>query len=126
MTQKAHDIKIDVETHFLDGHSDPSEYRYVFSYTITITNVGQKAAQLISRYWLITDADNHTEEVRGPGVVGEQPMLSPGNSFRYTSGTVFRTPVGTMQGSYELRDEDGVTFKASIPVIGFSRPGVLH
>lgn len=127
MTELSHnDIKIDVETEFLDEQSEPAEDRYVFAYTITITNKGDHGAQLLKRHWIITDANNHVQEVKGDGVVGEQPYLKPGTSFRYTSGTIFETPVGTMEGTYQMVADDGAVFEADIPVIGFSRPGSLH
>ena len=120
------DIKIDVETEFLAEQSEPADDRYVFAYTITITNTGGKGAQLLKRHWIITDANNQVQEVKGDGVVGEQPYLQPGTSYRYTSGTIFETPVGTMEGSYEMQDDDGDLFAATIPTFSFSRPGALH
>jgi ApaG protein len=104
---KKYEINISVTTNYLEDQSDPASDRYVFSYTINIANVGTVAAQLISRHWIITDADNVTQEVKGLGVVGEQPLLRPGESFEYTSGTAMATPVGTMRGSYQMAAEDG-------------------
>jgi ApaG protein len=98
----------------------------VFAYTITIANTGTVAAQLISRHWIITDAENVTQEVKGLGVVGEQPLLRPGESFEYTSGTAMATPVGTMRGTYQMVAEDGNKFDAEIPVFTLSMPRVLH
>lgn len=115
-----------VETAFVPEQSDASRDRYVFSYTITITNVGSVAAQLISRHWLITDATGEVQEVRGLGVVGVQPLLQPGENFQYTSGCVLATPVGTMQGSYQMVAEDGTAFEAPIPPFTLTMPRVLH
>ena len=123
---KKYEINITVTTNYLDDQSDPASDRYVFSYTINIANVGTVAAQLISRHWIITDADNVTQEVKGLGVVGEQPLLRPGESFEYTSGTAMATPVGTMRGSYQMAAEDGNKFEAEIPQFTLSMPRVLH
>ncbi len=119
-------ISISVNTAYLADQSDPSADRYVFAYTITIANTGTVAAQLISRHWIITDAENVTQEVKGLGVVGEQPLLQPGESFEYTSGTAMATPVGTMHGSYQMVAEDGNKFEAEIPEFTLSMPRVLH
>lgn len=110
----------------LAEQSDDADNRYVFSYTITITNKGDETVQLLSRHWVITDSNNHVQEVRGQGVVGEQPVLRPGQSFEYTSGTVLSTPVGTMAGSYQMVTEDGSKFDAPIPKFVLSVPRVLH
>jgi ApaG protein len=123
---KKYHISINVNTAYLDEQSDPSADRYVFAYTITIANTGTVAAQLISRHWIITDAENVTQEVKGLGVVGEQPLLRPGESFEYTSGTAMATPVGTMHGSYQMVAEDGNKFDAEIPVFTLSMPRILH
>ncbi len=123
---KKYEINISVTTNYLEDQSDPASDRYVFSYTINIANVGTVAAQLISRHWIITDADNVTQEVKGLGVVGEQPLLRPGESFEYTSGTAMATPVGTMRGSYQMAAEDGNKFDAEIPQFTLSMPRVLH
>lgn len=123
---KKYQISIRVDTAYLAEQSDPSADRYVFAYTITIANSGTIAAQLISRHWLITDAHDATQEVKGLGVVGEQPLLRPGESFEYTSGTALATPVGTMQGSYQMVAEDGNKFDAEIPRFTLSMPRVLH
>jgi ApaG protein len=123
---KKYHININVNTAYLAEQSDPSADRYVFAYTITIANTGTVAAQLISRHWIITDAENVTQEVKGLGVVGEQPLLRPGESFEYTSGTAMATPVGTMRGSYQMVAEDGNKFDAEIPVFTLSMPRVLH
>lgn len=123
---KKYQININVNTTYLAEQSDPSADRYVFTYTISITNSGTVAAQLISRHWIITDAENVTQEVKGLGVVGEQPLLRPGESFEYTSGTALATPVGTMRGTYQMVAEDGNKFDAEIPVFTLSMPRVLH
>ena len=123
---KKYQISINVDTAYLAEQSDPSADRYVFTYTITITNSGTVAAQLISRHWIITDAENVTQEVKGLGVVGEQPLLRPGESFEYTSGTAMATPVGTMRGTYQMVAEDGNKFDAEIPQFTLSMPRVLH
>ena len=123
---RKYEINVSVTTNYLEDQSDPASDRYVFSYTINIANVGTVAAQLISRHWIITDADNVTQEVKGLGVVGEQPLLRPGESFEYTSGTAMATPVGTMRGSYQMAAEDGNKFEAEIPQFTLSMPRVLH
>ena len=123
---KNYQISINVETAYLAEQSDPSADRYVFAYTVTISNTGTVSAQLISRHWIITDAENVTQEVKGLGVIGEQPLLRPGESFEYTSGTAMATPVGTMRGSYQMVAEDGVRFDAPIPEFTLSMPRVLH
>jgi ApaG protein len=123
---KKYQISINVNTAYLAEQSDPSSDRYVFAYTITIANTGTVSAQLISRHWIITDADSVTQEVKGLGVVGEQPLLRPGESFEYTSGTAMATPVGTMHGTYQMVAEDGNKFDAEIPQFTLSMPRVLH
>ena len=123
---KKYQITINVDTTYLADQSDPSSDRYVFSYTITIANTGTVAAQLISRHWIITDADNVVQEVKGLGVVGEQPLLRPGESFEYTSGTAMATPVGTMRGTYQMVAEDGNKLDAEIPQFTLAMPRVLH
>ena len=119
-------INIAVRVNYLPEQSDEADNRFVFAYTVTITNVGHVNAKLVSRHWVITDAHRHVQEVRGQGVVGEQPLLSPGQSFEYTSGTVLSTQVGTMSGSYQMVAEDGVGFEALIPQFVLSVPRVLH
>jgi len=119
-------IRIEVETTYLDEQSEPREHRYVFAYTITIRNEGSSAARLLTRHWLITDANGKVQEVRGDGVVGEQPYLRPGQGFRYSSGTVIETPVGAMQGSYQMVGDDGLAFDAPIAPFRLAIPGVLH
>src|SRR5918994_1881322 len=119
-------IGIEVETAYLDEQSEPREHRYVFAYTITIRNEGQIPAKLLSRRWLITDANGKVQEVRGEGVVGEQPHLQPGQGFRYSSGAVIETPVGAMEGTYTMRADNGQEFDAPIPAFGLAMPGVLQ
>lgn len=121
-----HKIRVDVETSYLDEQSDPKERRYVFSYTITIRNEGQVAARLLTRHWVITDANGKVQEVRGDGVVGEQPYLKPGQGFRYSSGAVLETPVGAMQGSYQMIADDGLRFDAPIPAFRLAMPGIVQ
>lgn len=120
------DIRIDVESEFIPGQSDPDSGRFAFAYTITIRNTGAVAAKLLTRRWLITDANGKVQEVRGDGVVGEQPHIKPGQGFRYTSGAVLDTPVGAMQGSYQMLDDAGRRFDAPIPAFRLAVPGLLH
>lgn len=119
-------IDVAVETSYLEEQSLADENRYVFAYTITIRNQGSVAAKLLTRHWVITDGNGEVQEVQGSGVVGEQPHLQPGEKFRYTSGTVMDTPVGTMHGSYQMRADDGFEFDADIPVFRLSTPRTLH
>jgi len=121
-----HNIEVDVETAYLEEQSSPSMNRYVFSYTITIRNEGTAPAKLLTRHWIINDANGNVQEVHGEGVVGEQPYLKPGESFQYTSGTVIETPVGSMEGSYQMLSEDGTPFNADIPAFTLSLPNKLH
>jgi ApaG protein len=123
---KKFEIEVAAVTQYLEEQSDPATGRYVFSYTITIRNTGTVAAQLISRHWIITDAESHVQEVRGLGVVGHQPFLKPGESFEYTSGCALATPVGTMRGSYQMTAEDGTQFDAPIAEFTLAMPRVLH
>ncbi len=118
--ENPYDIDVQVETAYVSEHSEPDEDRFVFAYTITLVNRGSVTAQLISRHWFITDADNRTEEVEGEGVVGEQPVLKPGEGFRYTSGAVIETPVGTMHGTYQMVKPDGSGFDAAIAPFSLS------
>lgn len=111
---------------YLEEQSDADNDRYVFAYTITVENLGTVAAQLVARHWIITDANSEVQEVRGPGVVGEQPVLQPGASFEYTSGCHLSTPVGTMRGSYQMVAADGTPFEAEIAQFTLSIPRVLH
>ena len=121
-----HKISIEVETDFLNDQSEPRQDRFVFSYTITIRNEGEVPARLLTRHWIITDANGKVQEVRGNGVVGEQPYLKPGQGFRYSSGAVLDTPVGSMQGSYQMVGDDGVRFDAPISPFRLAMPGVLN
>ena len=123
---KKYQISVSVDTAYLAEQSDPAADRYVFAYTIKIANTGTVAAQLISRHWIITDAENVVQEVKGLGVVGEQPLLNPGEHFEYTSGTALATPVGTMHGTYQMVAEDGNKFDAEIAVFTLAMPRVLH
>ena len=126
MSSPVNKIRVDVETSYVDEQSDPNERRYVFSYTITIRNEGAVPARLLTRHWIITDANGKVQEVRGDGVVGEQPHLKPGQGFRYSSGAVLETPVGAMQGSYEMIDDDGQRFDAPIQPFRLAMPGILQ
>jgi ApaG protein len=126
MADKKHDISVTSRTAFIPDQSDLESGRYVFAYTITIINTGSVPAQLVSRHWIITDSNNQVQEVRGLGVVGEQPTLRPNESFQYTSGTAIATPVGTMRGSYQMVADGGVQFEAPIPEFTLSMPRVLH
>lgn len=121
-----HHIEVDVKTTYIPEQSDPGGSRYVFAYTITIRNVGRVPAKLLTRHWIINDSNGKVQEVRGEGVVGEQPYLKPGEGFQYTSGTMIETPVGTMQGSYQMLGDDGVEFDAEIPAFMLSIPRTLH
>lgn len=126
MTKENPAININVKTNFIEAQSDPDQQRYVFSYTITITNESASTAQLLSRHWIITDSNNKVQEVRGEGVIGEQPFLKPGESFEYTSGTLLETPVGSMHGSYQMLGEQGQNFEAPIAPFRLAVPKVLH
>jgi len=126
MEQDPHKIRVDVDTSYLEEQSDPRERRYVFSYTITIRNEGTVPARLVTRHWIITDSNGKVQEVRGEGVVGEQPYLKPGQGFRYSSGAVLETPVGAMQGSYQMMGDDGAQFDAPIAAFRLAMPGLLH
>jgi ApaG protein len=119
-------IRVNVETSYVPDQSDPGSQRYVFSYTITILNEGKEPARLLRRHWLITDANGKVQEVRGDGVVGEQPHLQPGQGFRYSSGAILETPVGTMQGSYSMETDQGAHFDAPIAPFRLAMPGILH
>ena len=124
--EKRYEIQVSAKTQYLADQSDEAAGRYVFAYTITIRNVGNVSAQLISRHWIITDSQGLVQEVRGLGVVGAQPVLRPGESHEYTSGTAIATSVGTMRGSYQMTAEDGNRFDAPIPEFTLSVPRVLH
>ena len=126
MENKKYEIRIEVATNYVVDQSEPDVGRYVFAYTITIENLSVVAARLLSRHWVITDANGKVQEVTGDGVVGEQPHLNPGESFRYSSGAVLETPVGAMQGSYRMEADNGTNFEAPIPPFTLAVPGVLH
>lgn len=119
-------INVTVTTHFLESQSEPDAGRFVFGYTIRISNNGQQKAQLKRRHWVITDSNGKVQEVRGDGVVGEQPNLAPGEAFEYSSGAIIETPVGTMQGEYEMLGEDGSAFGAPIAPFTLAVPGILQ
>jgi ApaG protein len=119
-------IEVTVKTTYVPGQSAPESNRYVFAYTVTITNAGDVPARLLTRHWIITDANEKIQEVRGEGVVGEQPYLVPGMTFEYTSGTILETPVGVMRGSYQMETDDGTRFDAEIPAFTLSVPRTLH
>lgn len=127
MDQKQdYNIKVAAQSFYIEEQSDPEQDRYVFAYTITIRNEGSIPAKLLTRHWIITDSNGQVEEVRGDGVVGEQPYLRPGEGFQYTSGAVLKTPVGSMKGSYQMLADDGITFDAEIPAFTLSVPRTLH
>jgi ApaG protein len=123
---KKYEITVVPQAAYLADQSDPSRNQYAFAYTITLTNRGNVPAQLLSRHWIITDGDHHVQEVKGLGVVGQQPLLKPGESFEYTSGASVPTAVATMRGTYQMVAEDGHAFEAQIPVFTLSVPRVLH
>ena len=125
-TEASHNIKVDVETVYIESQSVPEQNRFVFAYTVTIRNVGTVPAKLLTRHWIITDSNGKIQEVRGDGVVGEQPWMRPGDDFEYTSGAVLETPVGTMGGSYQMLADDGTEFEAPIPTFTLSIPRTLH
>jgi ApaG protein len=119
-------IRVSVRTSYIPEQSAPREHRYVFAYSIRIANEGQTPAQLLNRHWIITHGTGHVEEVKGPGVVGAQPRLEPGQAFEYTSGCVLSTPHGTMHGTYEMKRDDGSTFAATIAPFSLSMPYALN
>ena len=121
-----HSIEVSVRTVYVSAQSSPENNRYVFAYTITITNSGTVPSKLLTRHWIITDANEKIQEVRGEGVVGEQPYLVPGMSFEYTSGTILETSVGVMRGTYQMVADDGTRFDAEIPAFTLSVPRTLH
>lgn len=126
MTNPPHNIKVRVRSTYVEEQSSPENEQYVFAYTITIENIGTIPAKLLTRHWIITDANGKIREVRGDGVVGEQPYLRPGEAFRYTSAAMIETPVGSMHGSYQMIADDGVAFDAPIVAFGLSIPKLLH
>lgn len=123
---EAHNIDVSVDSAFIKSQSDEDQGRFVFAYTVTIHNAGLVPAKLVTRHWVITDSNGKTQEVKGEGVVGEQPYLRPGEAFQYTSGTMLETPVGTMQGSYQMIADDGTEFDAEISPFTLAAPRTLH
>jgi ApaG protein len=121
-----YEFSVHVRPRYLEEHSNPEDQHFVFAYTVTIRNTGKRTAKLVSRHWIITDGNNQVEEVRGEGVVGEQPVLKPGESYEYTSGCPLPTPVGSMRGTYHCLADDGTTFEAMIPEFVLSMPRTLH
>jgi len=119
-------IEVSTVTNYIANQSLPGDSRFVFSYTISITNIGTVPATLLRRHWIITDANNKVQEVHGDGVVGEQPYLLPGETYRYTSGAMLETPVGCMEGNYDMLADDGMEFEAAIPVFSLKVPNTLH
>ncbi|HBG30782.1 Co2+/Mg2+ efflux protein ApaG [Candidatus Macondimonas diazotrophica] len=128
MTEESSTYRIDVSvlSEYLPLESDSATARFVFSYTVTLRNLGTVTARLLSRHWVITDGEGHVQEVRGEGVVGEQPTLEPGATYTYSSGAMLETPVGSMRGSYQMVAEDGTHFEAEIPVFTLAVPSQLH
>jgi len=119
-------VSVKVKTAYIEEQSSPAQDRYVFAYTITINNLGETGAKLLSRHWIITDGHGSKQEVKGEGVIGEQPFLEPGESFEYTSGTVMESPVGSMHGSYQMISDDDEKFDAIIPAFTLNIPHALH
>lgn len=119
-------IDVEIESFYLPKQSEPSESRFVFGYTISIKNTSDKPVKLLKRHWLITDANENTQEVNGIGVVGEQPYLQPNEIYQYTSGSVIETPIGCMQGSYKMISNDGAEFEVVVPAFSLSKPHILH
>jgi len=126
MNEKHYNISVSSETLYIREQSSPRDSRYVFAYTMTIKNTGTMAARLLRRHWVITDANGKIQEVKGDGVIGEQPHILPGETHQYSSASVLETPVGCMQGSYDMIADDGVEFEANIPVFNLSLPNALH
>ena len=119
-------VCIQVQSVYVESQSIPEEERYVFAYTITIRNLGRFTVQLLGRYWLITNSNGRQTEVQGEGVVGEQPLIPPGGEFQYTSGAILETPLGTMEGHYEMVDHQGQPFQTAIPVFRLAIPTLIH
>jgi len=126
MDSARYNIQVSVETQYIEKESDPEHNRYVFAYTVTIVNQGSVGAKLLSRHWVISDAEGNSQEVRGEGVVGEQPYLRAGEGFRYTSGTMLDAPLGVMQGTYQMVADDGQKFDATVAPFRLANPRVLH
>ena len=123
---KQYDIRVSVKTEYLPSESDEDNNRFVFAYTITVENHGSESAKLLSRHWIITDANEAKQEVRGAGVIGEQPFIAPGQSYKYSSGVMLDTPIGTMEGCYKMRDDDGCEFDATIEPFLLSTPHAVN
>ena len=119
-------IKVNVVSEYLSAESQPEENRYVFAYHVEISNTGDEPAQLISRHWIITDGDEKVQEVKGEGVIGEKPLIKPGDAYQYSSGTILETPVGSMRGSYQMQADDGSYFDAPIPAFTLANPSSLN
>ncbi|RLM28173.1 Co2+/Mg2+ efflux protein ApaG [Brenneria alni] len=119
-------VCVQVQSFYVESQSQPDEERFVFAYTVTVRNLGRHEVQLQGRYWLITNANGRQTEVQGEGVVGEQPVIQPGSEFQYTSGTVLETPLGTMEGHYQMIDHQGDAFQVSIPVFRLAIPSLIH
>lgn len=119
-------VCVQVQSVYVESQSLPDEERYVFAYTITVRNLGRSTVQLLGRYWLITNANGRQTEVQGEGVVGEQPVIEPGGEFQYTSGAILETPLGTMEGHYEMIDHQGKSFRIAIPVFRLAIPTLIH
>ncbi len=119
-------IEVEVAANYIEEQSRPEDDRYVFAYTVTLRNTGKQPARLMTRHWIINDANGNTQEVHGEGVVGEHPYLRPGDTFQYTSGTVLETPVGSMEGSYQMVSDAGQPFDAEVPAFTLSQPNALH
>lgn len=126
MSKKPYDINVQVSSRFLEDQSSPDQQHYVFAYTIRIANHGSLGARLLTRHWIVTDGDGEVREVRGDGVIGEQPWMQPGGDFEYTSGAVLKTGIGMMHGSYRMVADDGTCFEAAIPPFVLSTPRILH
>ncbi|WP_409311241.1 Co2+/Mg2+ efflux protein ApaG [Pectobacterium sp. B1J-3] len=119
-------VCVQVQSFYVEAQSQPDEERFVFAYTITVRNLGRHPVRLLGRYWLITNANGRQTEVQGEGVVGEQPLIQPGSEFQYTSGTVLETPLGTMEGHYQMLDHQGNTFQVNIPVFRLAISSLIH
>ena len=119
-------VQVQVESFYIDSHSIPEEDLYVFAYRIRLKNLSQRTVQLLRRHWIITDSNGKTEEVKGEGVVGEQPVLDPGEEFEYTSGSHLKTEMGTMHGSYQMVNNQGESLEVEIPCFTLSVPGILN
>ncbi|WNN49162.1 Co2+/Mg2+ efflux protein ApaG [Siccibacter colletis] len=119
-------VCVQVQSYYVESQSSPEEERFVFAYTVTIRNLGRTPVQLLSRYWRITNGNGRETEVQGEGVVGVQPHIEPGNDYQYTSGAVIETPMGTMEGHYEMIDAQGNALRVEIPVFRLAVPTLIH